>query len=329
MVARSRAAVWHPCTQMKTLERHPLLPVARAEGPWLYDFDGRRYLDAVSSWWVNLFGHAHPHINAALREQLDSLEHVMLAGATHAPAVELAERLSRLAPGNLGHAFFASDGASATEIALKMSHHAWRNRGRPAKRRFVGLAGGYHGETLGALSVTDVAIFRDAYAPLVPDGSNWKATMLIEYPDPNERKRELARLIGVEDRMFVEVEGHARVYAIADEDLDRENADKTSSVHFLRFELAPAMIASLKAGAALAIGVDHPALTAAIRALPFVKGASPDAERGTGPVVGAEADPLAIGDGNNVWNLDAINVTDFGGTTRTVAQDGSGAILRH
>lgn len=97
----------------------------------------------------------------------------------------------------------------------------------------------------------------DAYAPLVPDGGNWKATMLIEYPDENERRRELARLIGVEDRMFVEVEGHGRVYAIADEDLDRENEEKTSSVHFLRFELTPAMRAAVKAGAAVKLGCDH------------------------------------------------------------------------
>jgi adenosylmethionine-8-amino-7-oxononanoate aminotransferase len=167
MVARSLAAVWHPCTQMKSHERFPLVPVARAEGPWLVDFDGRRYLDGVSSWWVNLFGHAHPAINAALADQLRTLDHVMLAGFTHAPAVELAERLRALAPGGLGHAFYASDGASATEIALKMAFHFWANRGRAAKKRFVSLAGGYHGETAGALGVTDVAIFRDAYAPLV------------------------------------------------------------------------------------------------------------------------------------------------------------------
>ena len=97
----------------------------------------------------------------------------------------------------------------------------------------------------------------DAYAPLVPDGSNWKATMLIEYPDVNERKRELARLIGVEDRLFIEVEGHERVYAIADEDLDRENDEKTSAVHFVRFELNPAMVASVKAGASVRLGCDH------------------------------------------------------------------------
>jgi wyosine [tRNA(Phe)-imidazoG37] synthetase (radical SAM superfamily) len=108
----------------------------------------------------------------------------------------------------------------------------------------------------------------DAYLPLVPDGGNWKATMLIEYPDPHERKRELARLIGIEDRMFVEVEGHARVYAIADEDLDRENDEKTSSVHFLRFELSPQMCAQVKAGAAIAAGIDHDNYRHAVASLP-------------------------------------------------------------
>ena len=164
---RSLAAVWHPCTQMK-LHAHaaqPLIPVARAEGVWLYDFDGRRYLDGVSSWWVNLFGHSHPAIRAALIEQLNSLDHVMLAGFTHAPVVELSERLAALT--GLGHAFYASDGASATEIALKMSAHYWRNVGRAEKCCFVGVAGGYHGETVGALAVTDIALFREAYAPLV------------------------------------------------------------------------------------------------------------------------------------------------------------------
>src|SRR5437762_12967239 len=125
MVARSLAAIWHPCTQMKSHERFPLLPVAHAKGPWLHDFEGRKYLDGVSSWWVNLFGHAHPAINAALTDQLAKLEHAMLAGFTHQPVVELAERLAKLAPGKLGHAFFASDGASATEIALKMAFHCW------------------------------------------------------------------------------------------------------------------------------------------------------------------------------------------------------------
>jgi adenosylmethionine---8-amino-7-oxononanoate aminotransferase len=164
---RSRRAVWHPCTQMKAHETLPLVPIARGAGAWLYDFDGRRYLDAVGSWWVNLFGHANPRINAALAAQLSLLEHVMLAGFTHRPVVELSERLAALAPRGLGHAFYGSDGASATEIALKMAFHYWKNRGHPEKTGFVSLAGSYHGETLGALAVTDVALFRDTYAPLL------------------------------------------------------------------------------------------------------------------------------------------------------------------
>ncbi len=169
---RSLAAVWHPCTQMQ--HHHstgpmalPLVPIASGQGAWLYDFDGKRYLDGISSWWTNLFGHANPRINAALKAQLESLEHVMLAGFTHQPVVELSERLAALTGGHLGHAFYASDGASATEIALKMSFHHWQNRGRPQKTRFLCLEGSYHGETVGALAVTDVALFKDAYAPLV------------------------------------------------------------------------------------------------------------------------------------------------------------------
>lgn len=180
LAERSRRAVWHPCTQMKRHEREPLLAIARAEGPWLFDTDGKRYLDAVSSWWVNLFGHGHPHIRAALADQLERLDHVMLAGLTHEPVVELSERLGALT--DLGHAFYASDGASATEIALKMSAHAWRNAGRPAKCEFVGLEGGYHGETVGALSVTDIALFREAYAPLV--------RLSAALPSPDARRAE-------------------------------------------------------------------------------------------------------------------------------------------
>jgi len=167
LLARSLSAVWHPCSQMKHYESFPLVPIARGAGVWLYDFDGKRYLDAVSSWWVNLFGHGNPRINAALRNQLETLEHVMLAGFTHEPVVALSERLRELAPAGLGHCFYGSDGASATEIALKMSAHYWRNSGKPGKTQFISLANSYHGETLGALSVTDVALFRDAYGALI------------------------------------------------------------------------------------------------------------------------------------------------------------------
>lgn len=164
-LARSRQAVWHPCTQMKRHESLPIVPVARGEGAWLIDFAGRRFLDGVSSWWVNLFGHANPRMNAALLEQMNTLEHVILAGFTHRPVVELSEQLGELT--GLGHAFYGSDGASATEIALKMSFQYWQNSGQPAKTGFVSLQNSYHGETLGALSVTDVPLFSATYAPLL------------------------------------------------------------------------------------------------------------------------------------------------------------------
>ena len=167
LLARSLSAVWHPCTQMKRHETLPLVPIARGEGVWLYNPDGKRYLDTVSSWWVNLFGHCNPRINAAITDQLGKLEHVMLAGFTHEPVVQLSERLRELAPAGLGHCFYGSDGASATEIALKMSAHYWRNSGNPEKTQFISLQNSYHGETLGALSVTDVALFRDAYGALI------------------------------------------------------------------------------------------------------------------------------------------------------------------
>jgi adenosylmethionine-8-amino-7-oxononanoate aminotransferase len=154
---------------MKSHEHLPLIPVQRGEGVWLYDFDGKRYLDAISSWWVNLFGHNNPRIKDAIKQQLDRLEHVILAGFTHEPVVTLSEKLSALT--GLGHCFYASDGASAVEIALKMSFHYWRNTGRLGKTQFISLQNSYHGETLGALSVTDVALFKDTYAPLLRQGA--------------------------------------------------------------------------------------------------------------------------------------------------------------
>lgn len=164
---RSLRAVWHPCTQMARAQHAPPLPIARGEGPWLFDTEGRRYFDANSSWWVNLFGHSDAGLREAIGRQLHTLPHVMLAGCTHEPAVRLAERLSARTGSALGHCMFGSDGASAVEIALKMSFHSWRNRGLGDKREFVCLRNSYHGETIGALAVTDVKIFRDAYEPLL------------------------------------------------------------------------------------------------------------------------------------------------------------------
>ncbi len=166
-VSRSLASVWQPCSQMKDHEAYPLIAITSGKGAWLCDDQGRRFIDGISSWWTNLFGHANPRINQAITEQLNRIEHVMLAGFTHQPVVELSERLSALTNGQLGHAFYASDGASAVEIALKMSHHFWKIQGKPNKNKFVCLANSYHGETLGALSVTDVSIFRDAYGSLL------------------------------------------------------------------------------------------------------------------------------------------------------------------
>ena len=160
---------------MKQHENMPLLPIESGQGVWLTDFDGKRYLDGVSSWWVNLFGHNEPRIKSAISKQLDQLEHVMLAGFTHRPVVELSERLGKLT--GLGHCFYASDGASATEIALKMSFHYWRNIGKPEKTQFLSLQNSYHGETIGALSVTDMAIFKDTYAPLL------KSSVQMTTPD--------------------------------------------------------------------------------------------------------------------------------------------------
>ena len=178
-VARSLASVWHPCTQMQHHESIPMVSLSQGRGAWLMDHAGHRYIDGISSWWVNLFGHANPRINQALKEQLDQLEHAMLAGFTHRPVVELSERLNKLT--GLGHCFYASDGASATEIALKMSFHYWQNVGRPRKTRFVTLSNSNHGETLGALAVGNVELYKAIYRPLLMD------VITVNSPDAYQR----------------------------------------------------------------------------------------------------------------------------------------------
>lgn len=164
---RDLAVLWHPTTQMKDHEWLQLLPVKRGRGVWLEDMQGKRYIDAISSWWVNLFGHANPHISAAVSEQAGLLEHVILAGVTHEPAVRLAEKLVEITPPGLERVFFADSGSSAVEISLKMSFHYWRNIGETGRTRFVTLSNSYHGDTLGALSVGDAGLFKAAYEPLL------------------------------------------------------------------------------------------------------------------------------------------------------------------
>lgn len=187
------AHVWHPCTQMKDHEANmPLVPIRAARGVWLEDHDGRRYLDAISSWWVNLWGHAHPAINAAVEAQLHRLPHVMFAGLTHEPAAQLAAELTAVAPAGLTRCFFADSGSAAIEIAVKMSFHYWRNTGRAAKTRFVTLSNSYHGETLGALAVGNVELYKAIYRPLLMD------VITVASPDayaaePGESAAEVAR----------------------------------------------------------------------------------------------------------------------------------------
>lgn len=166
-VDRDLNVLWHPCTQMKDHESLPITPIKRGEGVWLEDFEGNRYIDAISSWWVNLFGHANPRINQALKKQLDELEHVILAGFTHEPIIELSERLVSLTPPGLSRCFYADNGSSAVEVALKMSFHYWLNIGKIQKTKFINLGNSYHGETLGALAVGDVELYKDTYAPIL------------------------------------------------------------------------------------------------------------------------------------------------------------------
>ena len=183
LAARDLAVLWHPCTQMKDHERDmPLVGIRSGRGVWLEGYDGRRYIDAISSWWVNLFGHANPAISAAVAHQLQELEHVIFAGFTHEPAVDVAEALLRLAPPGLARCFLADNGSAAVEVAVKMSFHYWRNAGRPKKTRFITLANSYHGETLGALAVGNVALYKEIYAPLLMD--------VITAPSPDAYLRE-------------------------------------------------------------------------------------------------------------------------------------------
>jgi adenosylmethionine---8-amino-7-oxononanoate aminotransferase len=181
-VRRDLAHVWHPCSQMKDHETVPMVPLRAGSGVWLEDLAGKRYIDGISSWWVNLFGHSNPRINAAVTEQLGKLEHVIFAGFTHEPAITLAEELVRIAPPGLNRCFFADNGSAAIEVAVKMSFHFWRNTGQPRKTRFITLANSYHGETLGALAVGNVDLYKSIYRPLLMD--------VITVPSPDAFVRE-------------------------------------------------------------------------------------------------------------------------------------------
>lgn len=249
---RDLAVLWHPCTQMKDHERLPLIPIKRGQGVWLEDFDGKRYLDAVSSWWVNVFGHANPRIGGRIREQLDQLEHVMLAGFTHQPAVELSERLVQITPAGLNKVFYADNGSSGIEVALKMSHHYWINQGQPQKKRFVTLTNSYHGETVAAMSVGDVALFTDTYKALLldtlkvaspdcylrPDGMSWEAhsrAMFAHMEQTLEQHAHEVAAVIVEP--LIQGAGGMRMYHPIYLTLLREACDRFG-VHLIHDEIA-------------------------------------------------------------------------------------------
>jgi len=162
---RDRAVLWHPYTQALTAPAP--VPIARAEGVWLYTEDGRRILDGISSWWVNIHGHSHPKLNAALAAQARELEHVLFAGCTHRPAVELAERLLEILPAGLARVFYSDNGSTAVEVALKLAIQYWRNRGEPQRKTLVTLENAYHGDTVGAMSASEDSVFARAFSNLL------------------------------------------------------------------------------------------------------------------------------------------------------------------
>jgi len=162
LIDRDRAVLWHPYTQMLTAPAP--LPIARAEGVWLYTEDGRRILDGISSWWVNIHGHSHPKLNAALAAQARELEHVVFAGCTHRPAVELAERLIEILPAGLARVFYSDNGSTAVEVALKLALQYWRNLGQTGRATFITLHNAYHGDTVGAMSASEDSLFTRAFS---------------------------------------------------------------------------------------------------------------------------------------------------------------------
>ena len=182
IVERDLDVIWHPCTQMKDHEKIPLIPIKSGKGVWLEDFDGKKYIDAISSWWVNIFGHSNGYINSKIAQQLKKLEHVLLAGFTHEPAVKLAERLIAMSPAKINKCFFTDNGSSAIDAAMKMSFHFWKNIGYKKKSKFIALSNSYHGETIGSLSVSNIDLYKKTYKSLMKD------TIIVPSPDCYNKK---------------------------------------------------------------------------------------------------------------------------------------------
>ncbi len=252
LAKRDLSVLWHPCTQMKDHETLPLVPIKSGKGVWLEDFNGKRYIDAISSWWVNLFGHANPRINERVAKQLETLEHVILAGFTHESIVELSEALVRITPPGLDKCFYADNGSSAIEVALKMSFHYWQNLGKPCKTKFITLENSYHGETLAALAVGNVALYKETYAPLLMDvitvpspdcfdrepGESWESHSLKRFQameDAIVRHHEQVAAVIIEP--LVQCAGYMRMYHASYLKRLREVCDQYQ-VHLIADEIA-------------------------------------------------------------------------------------------
>jgi len=187
---RDLANIWHPCSQMKDYETLPFIPIKSGKGAYLTDFDDNVYLDCISSWWVNIFGHSNPYINEKIKEQLEALEHVIFAGFTHESAITLAERLVALTPSGLDKVFFADNGSSAIEIALKMSFQYYKNQGI-VRDVFISLENSYHGETMGALAVGDVALYKEIYGEILIKTVQAKSPALVSEEEALASMEEL------------------------------------------------------------------------------------------------------------------------------------------
>ncbi|XPV67564.1 MAG: adenosylmethionine--8-amino-7-oxononanoate transaminase [Halarcobacter sp.] len=182
--------IFHPCSQMKDYETIPLIPIKSAKGSYIKDFDGNEFLDCISSWWVNIFGHSNEYINKKINEQLQDLEHVIFAGFTHEPAVTLAKRLVDLTPKPLQKIFFADNGSSAIEIALKMAFQYFKNKGE-TRTQFISLQNSYHGETMGALAVSDTGLYKDIYDDILIKTLKAKSPALVSEDEAIEDMRRV------------------------------------------------------------------------------------------------------------------------------------------
>ena len=196
--------IFHPCTQMKDHEKLPLIPIQKGKGAYIYDYDGGKYLDCISSWWVNLFGHSNKYINKKLHKQSKKLEHVIFAGFTHKPAIKLARRLVNITPKPLQKVFFADNGSSAVEISLKMAFQYFKNKGE-SRPLFISLTNSYHGETMGALAVSDTGLYKDIYTDILLKTIQAKSPAIFDEQEAlNDMESKLKEYEGKVSSIIVE-----------------------------------------------------------------------------------------------------------------------------